>query len=511
MSATPAIRAEHLGKRYRLGRAGGSRATRARRDRRRRRRACSAGVRRGAAPRSAERRSSGRSTMCRSRSRPGEIGRHHRPQRRGQVHAAEGAVADHRADDRLRGGHGARRVAARGGHRVSRGSDRPREHLSERRDSRHEAARRSTASSTRSSRSPKSTASSTRRSSTTRAACTCGSPSRWPRISKPRFSSSTKCWRSATCSSRRSASARWTTSPGTAARCCSSATTWKRFSGCAREGMLLDRGRLRRQRFDRRGRRAVPHRRAHGSSTSAASTRAAAAAPVGRESAICGSSTTTASRCAGVPAEDDLTFEHRSRARRTRRRAAPASAGSSSSSSICSDQGQPLSSLMNVDDDGVELPSATTCRGHRAARRVRRFIPGRYRLNAFVGIPYLEHVDEIPDALEFEMLPPEHPWRPVRAAHHRGRSSAARPSGRAAVSPATVRKPHDAAAERPSHSRSDVLGRRPGTATPRVAANTLRRARQPVVSADARRARRRSRRGLGGGAWCARRWTSSSG
>ena len=40
------------------------------------------------------------------------------------------------------------------------------------------------------------------------------------------------------------------------------------------------------------------------------------------------------------------------------------------------------------------------------------FIPGRYRLDAFVGVPYAEHVDHVTDALEFDILPPERPWRP---------------------------------------------------------------------------------------------------
>ena len=69
------------------------------------------------------------------------------------------------------------------------------------------------ASSTRSSPSPRSRNFSTRRSSATPRACMCGWPSRSRRISSPRFSSSTRCWRSAMPSFRRSASARWTRSP----------------------------------------------------------------------------------------------------------------------------------------------------------------------------------------------------------------------------------------------------------------------------------------------------------
>ena len=86
---------------------------------------------------------------------------------------------------------------------------------------------------------------------------------------------------------------------------------------------------------------------------------------------------------------------------------------------VCSDQGQPLLSLMNVDDDGVELPSAPTCTV-TARLAGPTFIPGRYRLNVFVGIPYLEHVDEIPDAFEFEIVAPERPWRPYQLHATRG-------------------------------------------------------------------------------------------
>jgi homopolymeric O-antigen transport system ATP-binding protein len=86
---------------------------------------------------------------------------------------------------------------------------------------------------------------------------------------------------------------------------------------------------------------------------------------------------------------------------------------------VCSDQGQPLLSLMNVDDDGVELPSATRCTV-TARLPGPTFIPGRYRMNAFLGVPYLEHVDEIPDAFEFQIVPPEHPWRPYELHITRG-------------------------------------------------------------------------------------------
>ena len=108
-----------------------------------------------------------------------------------------------------------RRQPARGRHRLPPRADRAREHLPERRDPGHEPARRSRASSTRSWPSPRSRHSSTRRSSAIPAACTSGWRSPSPRISSRRSCSSTKCWRSATPRSRRSAWARWATSRAT--------------------------------------------------------------------------------------------------------------------------------------------------------------------------------------------------------------------------------------------------------------------------------------------------------
>ena len=185
---------------------------------------------------------------------------------------------------------------------------------------------------------------------------------------------------------------------------------------CTR-GLLLDRGRLVAERTDRRGRRAVSRRRAVAGRGRPLQPARPRAAPAGRASAIVrlvddarpAGARRAARRRSGVRA--------RSRARTTRRRAARACADWSSSSSICSDQGQPLLSLMNVDDDGVELPSATACR-ITARLPARRSFPGRYRLNAFVGIPYLEHVDEIPDALEFEIVAARASVAALRAAHH---------------------------------------------------------------------------------------------
>jgi lipopolysaccharide transport system ATP-binding protein len=78
---------------------------------------------------------------------------------------------------------------------------------------------------------------------------------------------------------------------------------------------------------------------------------------------------------------------------------------------LCAADGRPLISLTNVDDGGAQLPPAKRC-----VMTMRlpgpTVVAGRYRLNAFLGIPHVEHVDEIPDAFEFDITPPEHPWRP---------------------------------------------------------------------------------------------------
>ena len=78
---------------------------------------------------------------------------------------------------------------------------------------------------------------------------------------------------------------------------------------------------------------------------------------------------------------------------------------------ICASDSRPLISLTNVDDGGAPLPA-----GKRCALTMRlpgpTLVPGRYRMNVFLGVPGLEHVDEIPDAFEFEISPPERPWRP---------------------------------------------------------------------------------------------------
>ncbi|MGI8960841.1 MAG: ABC transporter ATP-binding protein [Bryobacteraceae bacterium] len=83
------------------------------------------------------------------------------------------------------------------------------------------------------------------------------------------------------------------------------------------------------------------------------------------------------------------------------------------------EQGQALTSLMNVDDGGAELTETQDCLV-RARLAGPTFVPGIYRVRAFLGIPHLQHVDDIPDALTFKVLPPVHPWRPYDLAAVRG-------------------------------------------------------------------------------------------
>jgi len=85
-----------------------------------------------------------------------------------------------------------------------------------------------------------------------------------------------------------------------------------------------------------------------------------------------------------------------------------------------SEEGQPLFSVMNVDDGGAELPDTDACTLQlRIAAPT--FVPGRYRVRAFLGVPHAQHVDEIDDAFEFEVTPPVHPWRPYELSPLRGR------------------------------------------------------------------------------------------
>jgi lipopolysaccharide transport system ATP-binding protein len=78
---------------------------------------------------------------------------------------------------------------------------------------------------------------------------------------------------------------------------------------------------------------------------------------------------------------------------------------------LVGEDGTPLLSLMNVDGEALEIPAARTCTV-RTRLAGPTLVPGRYRVNVFLGWPYLSHVDEIVDAMEFEITPPAAPWRP---------------------------------------------------------------------------------------------------
>jgi lipopolysaccharide transport system ATP-binding protein len=121
---------------------------------------------------------------------------------------------------------------------------------------------------------------------------------------------------------------------------------------------------------------------------------------------------------AGRPCDSDLRFELQIEVARTEQ-SGGSLRGLVLELVICSDRGEPLLSLMNVDDAGVELPAGQACRVQvRIAAPT--FRPGRYRLDLFLGLPYLQHVDEIADALRFDILPPERPWRPYPVEGGRG-------------------------------------------------------------------------------------------
>jgi lipopolysaccharide transport system ATP-binding protein len=88
---------------------------------------------------------------------------------------------------------------------------------------------------------------------------------------------------------------------------------------------------------------------------------------------------------------------------------------------VHAEEGYPIFSVMNVDDVGLELPPSSRCTV-RMTLAGPTLVPGRYRLFAFLGLPFLEHVDELHDCLEFEVTPPRHPWRPYPLHPSRGRT-----------------------------------------------------------------------------------------
>lgn len=82
-------------------------------------------------------------------------------------------------------------------------------------------------------------------------------------------------------------------------------------------------------------------------------------------------------------------------------------------------QGQPLTSVMNLDEPQLELPDQESCTV-RITLPGPTFIPGTYHISAFLGIPFLQHVDEIAEAMTFEIMPPIIPWRPYDMHEMRG-------------------------------------------------------------------------------------------
>jgi lipopolysaccharide transport system ATP-binding protein len=119
---------------------------------------------------------------------------------------------------------------------------------------------------------------------------------------------------------------------------------------------------------------------------------------------------------ARIPSDADLTFE-------VDIAVAPGCGGSlqglTFELALCASDGTPLCSVMSVDDGGAELPA-----GPEGTVTIRlaapTFLPGRYRLNTFLGIPSIQHTDEVDDAFQFEIAPPRQPWRPYELNPARG-------------------------------------------------------------------------------------------
>lgn len=86
---------------------------------------------------------------------------------------------------------------------------------------------------------------------------------------------------------------------------------------------------------------------------------------------------------------------------------------------LTADDGTPVCNLMTLDDGGVALPATGACTV-RVGLQGPTFVPGRYRLSLFLGIPHFVVSDELFDAFEFEITPPLHPWRPVELTRAKG-------------------------------------------------------------------------------------------
>lgn len=83
--------------------------------------------------------------------------------------------------------------------------------------------------------------------------------------------------------------------------------------------------------------------------------------------------------------------------------------------------GDPITSVMNVDQGNPALPESSDCTVEMRLPAP-TFVPGKYRIRIFLGIPYFQHVDDVIDALTFEIAPPERPWRPYDLYSIRGSS-----------------------------------------------------------------------------------------
>jgi len=117
-----------------------------------------------------------------------------------------------------------------------------------------------------------------------------------------------------------------------------------------------------------------------------------------------------------VPADADMVLE-------CRLSADPGHAGSLSGQmlelTISADDGMPICNLMTLDDGGVVLPASQSCTV-RVMIPGPTFVPGRYRLSLFLGVPNFVISDEVIDGFEFEILPPVRPWRPVELTRAKG-------------------------------------------------------------------------------------------
>ena len=117
-----------------------------------------------------------------------------------------------------------------------------------------------------------------------------------------------------------------------------------------------------------------------------------------------------------VPCDADLEFEFRLSADAAR---SGSLRGQMLEVTIIGDDGTPICNLMTLDDGGVTLPASDTCTV-RVTVPGPTFVPGRYRLNLFLGIQNMLISDDVVEGFEFEILPPVHPWRPIELTRSKG-------------------------------------------------------------------------------------------